>query len=414
MALALSFPSIGYYTAAMYVSYMEVQGSEAGIAIRAIALLVTGAAFLAGWRYRTLLPARTLPGLLFLLIYLLRMTENVWLHDLEIYPDTRKAFTIFIFSSIMTLLMLSCVWRGLSMRDARITLSCLAILFTVFAFLTIDSPFNIISGTGRLGFIKVNPISLAYTCSSFMFYYLLIAQRSWRAAIEAMVFVPFLVIIAAQAQSRGMLLSCFACLFIYIAALRGWGRLAMLFAMGLLVVLTAVVVDREYFEMALQALQRIDPVNDQSTSERVFYWRTGFEQFLADPFFGRYIGIGTTYTEYPHNIYLESLMAVGLIGAIPFVLHLAFASYAAFAILRLNSTNWVWTLIALLFFRDAIGAAASGAIWGSNGFWITSFLVIAIWQGQQRDIKPASLLQYAKDRPRGIQIDSSRSLTHLR
>ena len=78
---------------------------------------------------------------------------------------------------------------------------------------------------------------------------------------------------------------------------------------------------------------------------------------------------------------------------------LSLPSYAAFRILRLNSDNWTWTLIALLFFRDAVGSAASGSIWSQHGFWITSFLVIAIWQGYRRDSKR---LRSARERSDGV------------
>ncbi len=380
MALALGFPSIGYYTFATYASLSGagMEGSVAAIATRASALLVLGAAFFSAWRYRTPLPARLIPGLLFVGIYLLRMLENIGLQGVSIAYGNGKAFLIFIFSSILTSLALSIIWRGLSSRDCRIIFSFMAVFFTAGALFSMDN-----SGMLRLAFTKVNPISLAYVCSSFIFYYLLIAQKSWRAGIEAVIMIPFLIMIAAQAQSRGMMISSAVCLMIYIATRRGKHLFVTLGMMGLLLVMVMLTIDYHYFETALAALQRIDPVNDRSTAIRVLLFRGAFEQFLADPLFGRYVNeLNTGF--YPHNIYLESLMAVGFIGSIPFFLHLFFASTAAFSILWSNNTNWLWAFIALMFFREAIGAAASFSIWGIPGFWITSFLVIAIWHGRRR------------------------------
>jgi len=381
MALALSFPSTGYYVLATYTSLLGMEGSGPAIAIRAGALAILGAAFLAARQYRTPLPIQFVPGLLFAGIYLLRMLENALLQDATLPGGFGKAFPGFIFSSILTALVLSSIWRGLSARDCRVIFSLTALFFTIGALLNIMN-LETISKVGRIYFTKVNPISLAYVCSAFMFYYLLIARQSWRAGIEAAIMLPVLVMIAAQAQSRGMMISSAICLLIYIATRRGRRLVVASGTVCLFVIVILLAVDHRFFEMALAALQRIDPVHDASTAIRVLLFRGAFEQFLADPLFGRYVNEQTQNT-YPHNIYLESLMSVGLIGTIPFFLHLAFASMAAFYILRLHNANWLWTFIALMFFREAISGAAIFAIHDGVGLWITSFLVIAIWHGSR-------------------------------
>ena len=133
------------------------------------------------------------------------------------------------------------------------------------------------------------------------------------------------------------------------------------------------------------ALHRSVAVSDRSTFLRVLSFQGAYEQFLDHPLFGRYVNEHLTYY-YPHNIYLESFMAVGLLGSAPFFLHVFLALRSALLVLRLKYVSWVWTFISILFMREAMGSAASGSLWGNTGFWMTSFLVIAIWSGHRREL----------------------------
>ena len=288
MALALSVPTFGYYTFTTFASYLGVEGNLPTIATRAVGLVITGAAFVAGWRYRTYLPKRTIPGFLFLLIYLWRLAENVLVQGLTIKQGNGKAFLVLFFGSLVTSLMLTCLWRGFSTRDSRIILSCLAVFFAIIAVLSVEG-FGFGFYTGRLEFLKVGPIPLAYACSSFMLYYLFAARKNRWTAMEAMVVLPILVFIAVQAQSRGMMLASAVCLLIYFAALRGVSRLMLLVMVCLFAAMSALFIDLQYLDLVIKALYRIDTVNDASTATRVYYIRAAFDQFLADPLFGRYV-----------------------------------------------------------------------------------------------------------------------------
>jgi hypothetical protein len=81
-------------------------------------------------------------------------------------------------------------------------------------------------------------------------------------------------------------------------------------------------------------------------------------------------------------------MATGLVGATPFFAHLLFAIRASVGLIRQRDASPTRTLVALLFIRDAIGAAGSGGLWGVSGFWITSFMVIAMWYGRGKTAPP--------------------------
>jgi len=383
MAFALAFPTIGYYVAQTYTSLAGIEDSGPAIAFRALTVLALVAAFLGAARLRSALPPQATAGIVFLVIYFYRLLENILIQNVIISPSNEFVLLNFGLNLLLPSLVLAALWRGFTPTDAQTILSVTAIAFAVGAALLVGrmtyQPEN-----ARLAFDKVNPISLAYVCSSFLLYYLVAAQRSRRLLIEAALVTPILFIVAAKAQSRGMMIATAACLLIYIAVTRGGKRLVVATMGGAIALVAALTVDPKNFETAIGALERIDTVNDMSTVGRMISFQGAWEQFLADPLIGRHVNeLITNY--YPHNIYLESLMAVGLLGTLPFVFHLVFSTIAAVGVLRSKDVSWFWTLVALLYFREAIGGAFSGSIWGSNGVWITSFMLIAMWYGSQKD-----------------------------
>jgi O-antigen ligase len=236
----------------------------------------------------------------------------------------------------------------------------------------------------RMSLDKINPIALAYVASSLMLFYMLAFARSKRAMIEALLVVPVLLLIVSLTRSRGMMISTAITLAVYVLALKGTRRIWVMTGLGGVAAVIGYYANPEYVGYVAEALNRIDVVEDQSTAGRVLALHGAWDQFWADPAFGRYaIELQTQF--YPHNIYLESLMAVGLLGTVPFAVHCAMAARAAIGLIREKAASFTRVFIALLFIRDAIGAAASGSLWGATAFWITSFLVIAMWYGRQRD-----------------------------
>ena len=310
--------------------------------------------------------------------------ENAWVQQIRIPPDTTTALLIFAVGTIPAVVALMSIWHLISEADSQKIFSALALLFVSGAVL-------ILLQTGqdltyrRLAFEKVNPISLAYTCSSFLIFYFVVGRISKRVAIEAIVAVPILIYIAANAQSRGMMISTGTCFLIAILVQRGKARMVNIWVLAILSSIAVLAIEPAVFEKALLALQRIDAVSDRSTFLRVLSFQGAYQQFLDDPLFGRYVNEHLT-NYYPHNIYLESLMAVGLLGSAPFFLHVFLALRSALLVLRLKNVSWVWTFISILFMREAMGSAASGSLWGNTGFWMTSFLVIAIWSGHRREL----------------------------
>ena len=270
--------------------------------------------------------------------------------------------------------------QAISDRDMQSLMSVYIVIFSVVAFVQFGSLADI--RDERLSLNKVNPISLSYVCSSFILYYVIFWRSSKRVALEAILSIPVLIPIIAMARSRGMLIATAGALAVYIILLRGSKRMLALVGLGMVGFVLGYYIFPEYLELMIGAVERIDANTDMSTAGRVVSFYGAWQQFLDDPLMGRYVTEQIT-SFYPHNIYLESLMAVGLLGSILFAIHLLQAMRSASGIIRQERSQKAHIFISLLFLRDAIGAAASGGIWSVSGFWITSFTLVAIWKTQR-------------------------------
>ncbi|OOY32607.1 hypothetical protein BMI88_01585 [Thioclava sp. F36-6] len=114
---------------------------------------------------------------------------------------------------------------------------------------------------------------------------------------------------------------------------------------------------------------------DMSTAGRLISTSGAWHQFLENPFFGNSLQEEIT-KFYPHNVILESLMSTGITGGIAFVIMVALALHASWAILRTSAKD---SWIALISLQYIFGAQFSGAIYQSNTMWLSMSLVCALW-----------------------------------
>lgn len=383
-AFLLLFPTIGYYTFAAYVNVFSPEGSVGNIVIRAGSLVILFIAFTSvRARQRKCFNKFLIPVTIFLFFYTLRLVENILFLDIEIISGNNiLVLMIFFLSSIIPSYVLALIEPAIRDEDIVALLSGFAILFLVGVWLNREALAE--SAEVRMMLTKINPISLSYVAISFILYYLLQFSRFKRMIIEALLITPVLLVIISLARSRGAIISGILTLIIYILISKGRRRVSMLVILSSVATLITLFADPIYLESAIDALNRIDTHDDLSTKSRILSFGGAWEQFLENPLIGRY-AIELQTGGYSHNILLDSLMSVGLIGSIPFALHLGFSLRAAIGIIRNHTLSFAHVFIALLFVRDLIGSQFSGSLWGSSGLWITSFIVISIWYGRKRN-----------------------------
>lgn len=110
---------------------------------------------------------------------------------------------------------------------------------------------------------------------------------------------------------------------------------------------------------------------DVSALGRLEFQANAIDQGAQNPIFGSaYIEL--TSGQYPHNLFVESFMAMGGGGLFLFIIISFRAGIRAVSRLRSGEV-----LLPILFVQYFVGAQLSGSIWGASGFWICVVLVMA-------------------------------------
>jgi O-antigen ligase len=149
----------------------------------------------------------------------------------------------------------------------------------------------------------------------------------------------------------------------------GWQCLSRLFVF-LSVVLAAAMVGYIAFvelrgsDAAWEELRTLDRYELQlsrestdSMDERLEGQGFAFRQWLEKPIFGWGIGefrVQNSYLEYPHNVLLEILMEIGILGAFLFFAVCAFAVARCLLVVKKRDPSWADVAIGLLFLTELI------------------------------------------------------------
>lgn len=390
-ATAFAVATIGYYCFAGIPNMLMPDSSLGGILIRAGTIALVVIAWLRYFKYRDRVGAAyLLAAIVFLSAYTLRMIDNAIFQGIQLPPDNTRAFLFFGISTVIpAFLIAGMAWR-IDDRAFRVVMTGLCAVFLLSLLGNRDE--LLVTAESRMMLDKINPISLAHAALAFVFYYFLIYSKSKILLIEAIFLVPLLLFVIVLAQSRGAVISGTAAILFYVLLLKGTRRIWALLGLVFGSVMLATVVAPEQFRIVVDGLERIVSGTDMSTNIREQAYTGGWEQFLQDPVFGRFIlELSTNY--YSHNIYLESLMAVGLVGTAFFAMHLAIALRAAIGIVRSSTQEIAPKFVSLLFFKQLVSDAASGTVYNATVFWIASFLLIALWYGRPDSRRPPIHLQ---------------------
>jgi O-antigen ligase len=225
----------------------------------------------------------------------------------------------------------------------------------------------------RLAFEALNPISLGQVAASAMLAsFIVLSNRENRKFLylAALIIITISSILLIQAGSRGALVSVGAAIIWY--GLTKFKR-ALIIAPLFFVVLSYGVAQTEVFEKLI-GLQEGGVYQDSSALSRLDSQKVAIADFLDEPLFGKhYANPSLDDGEYPHNIIIETAMALGIVGLILWVIMLFKAGKAM--IIGAASTR---PMLCLLFVQKFIGTLLSGAIWGADATFMLLMLILAI------------------------------------
>ncbi|TIT21301.1 MAG: O-antigen ligase family protein [Mesorhizobium sp.] len=379
-ATAFALAICGVYAFAGWVNRFDPEGSTGSILVRlAIVLITFGSYVLLPSKLRSS-TAALLPMKLFFVLYLCRLVENVYLSSINISPGPMMVFSVFLVSSVGATLIIASMDRAIRNTDMILVMNALCVIFLIGLYLNRDVLFA--AQGERMSIDKINPIAMGHTAFAFLIYLFLVLGKTRKLTIQAIILGPMLLMVVVFSKSRGAYIAGAGSLLVYILLLKGSKRVFAV--LGALFVAMAILATSgvELIDVVIARLQTINVDADQSTMVRSQLFAGAWGQFLENPVFGRY-AVEMQFNFYPHNIYLESLMAMGALGSLPFAAHILLALRSTVGIIRSGKFPLAAVLTAVLFIREAIAGMASGSLWGNSVFWVTSALTISFWYGYQ-------------------------------
>lgn len=227
--------------------------------------------------------------------------------------------------------------------------------------------------TNRLALERLNPISMGHAAMTAIIAatVLLIDSRTGRdAKIVCYVAIGLASVAFLAANSRG-------------PALAGAATLFWLFSRSLkrsfllVIVCIAALAAAEYFTGLLSVmLERFtwDTDTNGSNLERVSVQAKAIASFISNPFFGAFSVDPTSADgDYPHNIFIESAMAMGVFG-LALILLIVFAAWRKIS----TGLGKSCPLISALFIQKLVAFQFSGAIYFSDAFFaVLGFVLVA-------------------------------------
>ncbi len=356
---------IGYSVAGLIATLMDWNSTQtsipfrAGVVMLALALWWRSPVLARWWRHHRWL-------MVFLLLYLVRI---IWDWVIADVPGAAEALTFFLLTVLLPCAALALAAPAMRERPTALLLvamggavSATAVLMHV---LGLGMDRSLTELTGRLSFEAVNPITLGHVAATTLIASLCLTRHRLGVLRIGLVIVAALAAGACLllTASRGPALVFALCMLVF-ALLTGpwrWIVLTMLLLMpaGL-------------NERSALWLRFVGIAEDESTSERLQLQSNAISQFLTHPLFGGAF-IDPDLLTYPHNLFIETAMALGVIGLGTLMLALVRAGLRA--IKQISHGNF---LVPLLFLQYLLAAQLSGAIYGNSGLWTTMVLLVSL------------------------------------
>lgn len=111
-----------------------------------------------------------------------------------------------------------------------------------------------------------------------------------------------------------------------------------------------------------------------SSASRLGIWSISFSQFVDNPLFGDRLNT-IDINHYPHNIFLEVLQALGLIGFIPFIVLVIKGLKASIYIFKYHA---IYSWIPVIFIQAMMQNTFTGAMYTSAWFWTSMAMVLSL------------------------------------
>lgn len=224
-------------------------------------------------------------------------------------------------------------------------------------------------GEGRLTLTRLNPISIGHAGVTTLVAALAVYFEPGHARWIKLAIIPaaaVAVICVVAAGSRGPLVSLAGVVVALLVFQRRWSLLAFIVAaIGIWAILAT-----SYDNTLLERLMEVG--SDQSSTTRLDLQALALQEFLDHPLLGSaYVELVTGFN--PHNIILESAMALGVVG-------FALALWICFrtGLKAVQQMSGGRLMLPLMTIQYLIAVQFSGSLSSSNEFWVCAALILTV------------------------------------
>jgi len=368
---------VGFPFAALAASYFGALDARYSIVFRGLVIILSGLVFIVNaMRYGIRLPDPFL--LVFLAVYSVRL---IWDTGRPIYPDADYALTYYaaaVIAPLVGVLLPARSWKG---RNFLACFYCVGAAGCILSLiLALQGYSTDADATTRLEFERLSPISVGHLATTTILA-TIAAWTVWPSRtlrVVALGALGFAVPLLYLTLSRGPLVSLLVPLSIYIVRRRMWYLVLPMVAGLLFVFFNAPLVEGE----SLLDHMRITGVDSGETvSIRFELYQLAWDEFVANPILGSGYAVPIT-GEYPHNMILESGMALGVAGFVLLISLLVRTIPKAISAMSGDDA-----IFALMFLQYAMGAQFSGGIWDAVAVYM--FMDVLLSRAPPKSPAPA-------------------------
>lgn len=367
------------------------------IPYRLLILVLYLSVFVVGFNRIKMIP---LPFVIFAFIYLLKIMASFVNGD-DFYISNQEWLLYFVAFCFIPFISLSVI--DPKSVNWNLVFNCLQFSLVIFSTLVIIFYSRFLGSVSRLssslaGELVLSPLILSYlsalTIGTLIIYMVHNKVGSIRFVLfwgmAGIAFIPYVL-----GASRGSLIALFVSLmFVMIARLKVERRAVKLLLLAIFVTILVLFFDSYYDSGLIRRFLSISSDIEQGSSSavRLQLWRLTWEGFVDFPLFGVAFLPNLGYV-YPHNIYLETLQTVGVVGFLPFIYIFSKSIYYGFLIVR-TSPQLSWVVV--IFVQASVAGFFSGAVYSVGNFWASMALVILIGKHTAKCENPTASAHHSR------------------
>ncbi|WP_298123998.1 O-antigen ligase family protein [Brevundimonas sp.] len=352
----------GYAIVALTALSIGVESRPLAVGLRVLVALMSGVAVLLFAKGSI----STRPPVAFVAFLLLYMGRLIW--DIQSFgeaPENLQFYIVVVIAPALAALMISDQWNDLSSAKLFSIIGMLGCLFLILASILGFSEWRSTTenAAGRFSYDVLDPITVgnlgaATAIAAFCVYR--VTRAPWTLACLALGFIALI-----MGLSRGPMVSLLGCVAVYL-----WLTGRTLALLAALLVATAFLFTG-YGDALFEYLRFGDIENDEAANIRVDVVMSSIEQFAGSPLIGSgHVDKVTGY--YPHNVFVESAIALGVVGII-LIIFLFWRSWCV-GVKRARSGE-MFAFLTLVYWM--IEVQFSGAIWSNVMLWLSMAIVLS-------------------------------------